>query len=744
MFRIESTFTDIPCPEDEGCTAPYCPFNHNPGHTPVEDIWTRILDLSDRFNELEFPQVKYDRKIPKTTTSPREAEVLRPIEVDIKPIVEVTPTPPPPPQPEPTQINLPSKEPSSPDDSDDASEAMDTRNTEMKKYLEQVTKLREKKSKKKDKEKTKEEKPSKKIDRKRSASRDVDIFGDQELGTPIKRKKSIPEVPPMTKPEATTIPKEKARKLSSTTESFIERKKKKAELKSEVDFSKKKVASKESNSSAELLRPVKPKRKDPSVELLNRIYDDTPRIVLPPSKMGTEYNPLDKNRRLAHKADETSIALQCVPIPNCPVPLVIRQRQLKGMYTSLVKTVHRKDDSMARQVALEVEMIVVNSAKTRQTYVNTTALKISQIKKAKPGDHRFQPTLDMSKLSDQSIPVNKVLADPKMRESLAKKVSRTSQVAKLSGERLFRALQEYILSKEEMELHNYPIPIPGRKKEINIRDLSQYKKFVTGEPTRRICIRCSAQFSVNVETGTVSEGECNYHGGRLYANKTSHYYQCCNGTATSEPCKYGDHHVHEENRLDLTGYVGTTTLAKVELSNKERRGRAVFGMDCEMVYTTVGFEIARVTIIDEHLEKALDKFCLPLGAIIDYNTKYSGITGESLQSCKNDLKHVQRMVRALVSEEDILIGHSLESDLNAIKIHHRTCVDTSVVFPHKKGLPFKRSLKNLMTDICGIGIQQESESGDFGHDSAEDAKAAMQLMFRKLDEDQRAGKIPDE
>ena len=35
-------------------------------------------------------------------------------------------------------------------------------------------------------------------------------------------------------------------------------------------------------------------------------------------------------------------------------------------------------------------------------------------------------------------------------------------------------------------------------------------------------------------------------------------------------------------------------------------------------------------------------------------------------------------------------GHSLESDLLQLKLIHNTVVDTSVVFPHKMGLPFKR------------------------------------------------------
>ena len=44
-----------------------------------------------------------------------------------------------------------------------------------------------------------------------------------------------------------------------------------------------------------------------------------------------------------------------------------------------------------------------------------------------------------------------------------------------------------------------------------------------------------------------------------------------------------------------------------------------------MVYTTVGFELARATLIDDQMDIVLDKFAKPVGRVLDYNTKYSGI-----------------------------------------------------------------------------------------------------------------------
>ena len=51
------------------------------------------------------------------------------------------------------------------------------------------------------------------------------------------------------------------------------------------------------------------------------------------------------------------------------------------------------------------------------------------------------------------------------------------------------------------------------------------------------------------------------------------------------------------------------------------------------------------------------------------------------------------------------------------------------MFPHRKGLPFKRALKDLMAEYKGKFIQ---DNVDGGHDSQEDAKACMELMIMKV------------
>ena len=65
----------------------------------------------------------------------------------------------------------------------------------------------------------------------------------------------------------------------------------------------------------------------------------------------------------------------------------------------------------------------------------------------------------------------------------------------------------------------------------------------------------------------------------------------------------------------------------------------------------------------------------------------------------------------------MLVGHSIESDLRALKLVHFRVVDTAALYPHPKGLPFKMSLKGLAKEFLEQEIQQGG--GTSGHDSAQ-------------------------
>lgn len=84
-----------------------------------------------------------------------------------------------------------------------------------------------------------------------------------------------------------------------------------------------------------------------------------------------------------------------------------------------------------------------------------------------------------------------------------------------------------------------------------------------------------------------------------------------------------------------------------------------------------------------------------------------------------------------MTSETILIGHSLDSDLTAIKLAHPSIVDTSIIYPHPRGPPCKSSLKFLAQKYLNREIQKGH--GSKGHDSIEDAKACLDLVRQKCE-----------
>jgi len=56
----------------------------------------------------------------------------------------------------------------------------------------------------------------------------------------------------------------------------------------------------------------------------------------------------------------------------------------------------------------------------------------------------------------------------------------------------------------------------------------------------------------------------------------------------------------------------------------------ILAIDCEMVITTFGSELARLTICNFEFEVLYDQYVLPKGEVLNFLTKFSGITKEIL------------------------------------------------------------------------------------------------------------------
>lgn len=80
-----------------------------------------------------------------------------------------------------------------------------------------------------------------------------------------------------------------------------------------------------------------------------------------------------------------------------------------------------------------------------------------------------------------------------------------------------------------------------------------------------------------------------------------------------------------------------------------------------------------------------------------------------------------------MNKETILVGHSLENDLLALKISHELVIDTAILYKHRPG-GYKTALRVLSRKF----LSREIQASGNGHDSSEDAKAAMDLALLKI------------
>ena len=167
------------------------------------------------------------------------------------------------------------------------------------------------------------------------------------------------------------------------------------------------------------------------------------------------------------------------------------------------------------------------------------------------------------------------------------------------------------------------------------------------------------------------------------------------------------------------------------------QGLDVYALDCEMVLTTDDkYSLARISVLDWNGTTIMDRYVKPDLEIKDYFTQYSGITPSHLKGITFTLPDVQAQLLNLLTPSTILLGHSLESDLNALKLTHPFIIDTSLLYPHPRGLPLRSSLKYLANRFLKREIQI---AGASGHNSIEDALAVLDLVKQKCEKGPKWG-----
>ncbi|KAH7025732.1 uncharacterized protein B0I36DRAFT_249183 [Microdochium trichocladiopsis] len=273
-------------------------------------------------------------------------------------------------------------------------------------------------------------------------------------------------------------------------------------------------------------------------------------------------------------------------------------------------------------------------------------------------------------------------------------------------------------------------------------------------------------------------------------SKAQRKYRCCQTNLDDDNAEKGctTSPTHVFKASDPKRLASVLQFAHTPSNDAVPADRAI-AFDCEMGYTVYGMELIRLTVVSwpDGVE-LLDVLVQPYGEVLDLNTRYSGVRPEDMATAirwkpgddhrpivtplttsdnnSSSLNHPQQrklklvpspeaarsLMFSLMSPRTPVIGHALENDLNAVRMVHPTVVDTVLLYPHKRGgLPLRYGLKYLMDYHLGRKIQTagdgnvtasggggagagEDAANAVGHDSAEDARAAGDLVRLRVKE----------
>ncbi len=212
----------------------------------------------------------------------------------------------------------------------------------------------------------------------------------------------------------------------------------------------------------------------------------------------------------------------------------------------------------------------------------------------------------------------------------------------------------------------------------------------------------------------------------LAANKNPRVWTCCNLNTEAQGCTENAHvfKIKDQNSLEFI-----EPFLSADSSSKNPKAQKLIALDCEMVYTDYGLELAHLVVLDNAGKVLLNEKCKLKNRIVDYNTTYSGLT--NFYGVIFTLKDVRQRLLDLINDETIIVGHGLENDFVALRLLHFKVIDTCILFPHPSATlnrKFRFGLKKLAQSILGEAIQESAN----GHDPTQDALTCLKLVEYKL------------
>ncbi|KAF7793647.1 hypothetical protein EIP86_004762 [Pleurotus ostreatoroseus] len=430
-----------------------------------------------------------------------------------------------------------------------------------------------------------------------------------------------------------------------------------------------------SSSKTPLKEHVTPAKRSIGLVERPRISNSNPsKHIEPPRKLqriGTPQRPAAAPTSLAFGND--GVPLLKVNAAQSQVAVPVRQAMVKSLFVHfkvLYEAILDRNPTLAAEHALRQEEEVYKSAH-KLTYRNAVISCVAKIKQRPRPDSVGHPSVGTE-------------------EDLAKRAEEQQKLAalRLTAEQL----ESYVLSLDEMRKWDYVVDIP----------VGPGGQRPSEEGAVMKCDRCGQPFQVKRQ-------------------------EEADETTDEDPCTHGPHVFYESDPEKLHMRHAFSFSRSETCDDK---ALDVVALDCEMIYTTGGMRVARVSVVDAAGKTIFDELVqMDDGVeVIDFNTRFSGVTPDDYAHAVLDLASVRLALDAYINARTIVIGHALENDLKTLRMVHHRCVDTATMpaFRHKLGAPYRPALRVLAKAHLGKTIQEGG--GSVGHSSVEDSVATLDLV----------------
>ncbi|RYP03879.1 hypothetical protein DL765_010371 [Monosporascus sp. GIB2] len=446
-------------------------------------------------------------------------------------------------------------------------------------------------------------------------------------------------------------------------------------------------------------------------------------------------------------------------------------KALHGEYTRLNNELKKDPNNKGSKLVLSDQELVVRALDEEQE----TAIKKPEVYPNSMKNRIF--TYKRMSIAQWKEERTKALQEASTQAGEGKPDPSSHIVTGLTAVQEVEFVKRLVWHLDGLERFGYVTSMPSEE------DIRSVREAVEASGNTETCDRCTRRFQVfpgrRQEDGALAtNGTCTYHPGKLYypdrppgdRSQGQRKYRCCHQNVEdreSAGCTTSNTHVFKTT--DPRRLASILNFAKTPANPDIPADRAI-AFDCEMGYTVYGLELIRLTAVGwPNGEELLDVLVQPVGETLDLNTRYSGVRPEDMvnadrwkpgddpkpviipspdpsQPPKRKLKLVpspkaaRDLLFSLMNPDTPLIGHGTENDLNAVRIIHPTVIDTVLLYPHKRGLPVRNGLKYLTEAHLGRKIQLDLADEDGvpeGHDSAEDARAAGELVRLKVRDEWR-------